>query len=79
MIVTLPQLLISIVLLVFLWLILDWFLGMLRNRGEAARLAREVRECHLCGKRYREERSVKLYRCPACGAQNIRGGHRKLG
>lgn len=79
MTVTLPQLLLSLVLLVFLWMAVDWFLGVLRDRGEASRTARKTRECHICGKRYQEDRRVKLSECPACSAQNIRGGHRKLG
>lgn len=79
MIVTIPQILVTLVLLSFLWLILDWIFGLLLDRGEAARLAKSSRECHVCGKRYPESRHVQLSECPACSAQNIKGGHRKLG
>lgn len=79
MIISLPELLLSIVLLAFLWVALDWFLGLLRDRSETARLLKSRRHCHLCGKIYPEDRGVKLSECPDCSARNIRGGHRKLG
>ena len=79
MTITYPQFFITLVLLGFLWLVFDWFFGVLRDRAELTRLAKSSRECHLCGRRYPEEKRVKLSECPDCSAQNVRGGHRKLG
>lgn len=79
MILTLPQLLVGLVILVMLWMVFDWVMGGLKDRAEESRLGAMGRHCHLCGRRYREGRKVKESRCPDCGARNRRGGHRKLG
>ena len=79
MTVSYPQFYVSLVLLGFLWLVFDWVLGLLLDRAEATRVANASRECHICGKRYVEEGRIKLSECPDCSAQNVRGGHRKLG
>ncbi|MEN8772832.1 MAG: hypothetical protein ABF379_17335 [Akkermansiaceae bacterium] len=79
MIVSFPDLLVVIVLLAFLWIVVDWILSTLGDRREERRLRFSARECHLCGKRYPEEKRVKLSTCPKCSARNVRGGHRKLG
>ena len=77
--VSLPHLLLAIVVLPFLWILLDHFLNSWSDRREIRRRQRAMRECHLCGKRYPEEKRVKVSTCPECAAQNVRGGHRKLG
>lgn len=79
MIFTYSQFLLAIVILAFFWMIMDWFFGTLRERGEARRVRKISRECHLCGKIYREKKRVKLSRCPECEGENIRGGNRRLG
>jgi uncharacterized paraquat-inducible protein A len=79
MIVSLPQLLVAVVLLAFLWISIDWMFGRLAERRRARDQRRTVRECHLCGKSYQEKKRVKLSTCPECAARNVRGGHRKLG
>lgn len=79
MIVSLSQLLLGVVLLPFLWIAIDWVFEGLRDRREARRLRRAMRNCHLCGKGYPEGKRVKLSTCPECSGQNVRGGHRKLG
>ncbi len=79
MIFTYSQFLFAIVLLVFVWMSIDWFLESLRERSEARRVRKISRECHLCGKIYREKKRVKLSRCPDCSGENIRGGNRRLG
>ena len=76
---TYSQFLLGIVILAFLWVIVDWCLEGLRERGEARRVRKFSRECHLCGKIYREKKRVKLSRCPDCEGENIRGGNRRLG
>ena len=79
MIVTLTELLLAVVLLPFLWVFIDWMFARMRDRRMLRRRRRVARECHLCGKYYPEGRRVKLSTCPDCDAQNVRGGHRKLG
>jgi len=79
MIVSLPQLLVAVVLLAFFWISVDWLFGRLAERRRARHRRRAVRECHLCGKCYHEEKGVRLSNCPECSARNVRGGHRKLG
>ncbi|MFT7301190.1 MAG: putative paraquat-inducible protein A [Akkermansiaceae bacterium] len=79
MTVSLPKLLLVIVLLPFLWIMVDWMFARLGARRMTRRQRRVVRECHLCGKHYPEGHRVKLSTCPDCSAQNVRGGHRKLG
>ena len=77
--VTLPELLLAVVLLPFLWILGDWMFGIMGERRTARRQRRVYRECHLCGRNYPEGRAVKVSSCPDCNAQNVRGGHRKLG
>jgi len=79
MTVSLPELLVTLVLLSFLWVLIDSVLERFRDRRAARQSAGVVRECHLCGRSYPEQRKVKISVCPHCGAQNRRGGHRKLG
>lgn len=77
--VTLTELLMGIVVLPFLWIVLDWSYGVLL-RGRLTRVRRRsMRSCHLCGKNYEEARRVKVSSCPECEGQNDRRGHRKLG
>ena len=77
--VSIAQIILVVVLLSFLWIGVDWFLNFLADRRETRRLRRLLRNCHLCGKGYPEEKRVKLSTCPECAAQNVRDGHRKLG
>ena len=79
MISSLTDLLVVIVFLAFVWVLVDWTFSFLADRQNERRLRLSTRECHLCGKRYPEKNRVKLSTCPKCSAQNIRGGHRKLG
>lgn len=79
MIISFSDLLVVIVLLAFAWIIVDWTFSFLADRREERRLRGAARDCHLCGKRYPEEKRVKLSTCPKCSARNVRGGHRKLG
>jgi len=79
MIFTYSQFLLVIVILSFFWMILDWFFEIFRERGEARQVRKISRECHLCGKIYREKKRVKLSRCPECQGENICGGNRRLG
>jgi hypothetical protein len=79
MILSFTDLLVVIVLLAFVWVLVDWTFSFLAERRNQRRLRLSARECHLCGKRYPEKNRVKLSTCPKCSAQNIRGGHRKLG
>ncbi len=79
MTISLTQLLLAVVLLPFLWVIIDWMFVYLGDRRTRRRQRRVARECHLCGKHYPEGRRVKVSTCPDCAAQNVRGGHRKLG
>lgn len=79
MIFTYSQFLLGIVVLVMAWMCVDWFLERLRERGEIKRARKLSRECHLCGKIYREKKRVKLSQCPDCSGENIRGGNRRLG
>lgn len=76
---SLSQLLVAIVVLPFLWIVVDWMFVFLGDRRVARRRGRIVRECHLCGTHYPEGRKIKVSTCPDCAAQNVRGGHRKLG
>lgn len=76
---TFTHFLFGIVLLVFVWMSVDWFLDYLRERGEIARGRKLSRECHLCGKIYPEKKRAKLSECPDCSAENIRGDNRRLG
>jgi len=79
MIFTYSQFLITIVILAFVWMVVDWFLECMRERGEARRIRKMSRECHLCGKIYREKKRVKISRCPGCDGENVRSGNRRLG
>lgn len=79
MTVSLSHLLVAVVLLPFLWVSVDWMFSRLAERRVARRRRRLFRECHLCGRNYSVEKKVKLSTCPECSAQNVRGGHRKLG
>lgn len=79
MIVSLSQLLLALVILPFLWILVDGLFSHLGERRFQRRQQRGVRECHLCGNHYPEGRKVKISTCPDCDAQNVRGGHRKLG
>jgi uncharacterized paraquat-inducible protein A len=79
MISSFADLLVVIVLLAFVWVLVDWAFSFFADRRNERRLRLSTRECHLCGKRYPEKSRVKLSTCPECSAQNIRGGHRKLG
>jgi len=78
MTLSLPHLLIGLVTLVFLWVALDWFWNAWRDRALIRRTTRRIRECHLCGKVYREEPSVKISDCPDCSAGNTKRRHRRL-
>lgn len=77
--VSFSELILGVVLLPFLWIAVDWFFDTLADRREARRLRRSLRNCHLCGKGYPEEKKVRISTCPECSAQNVRDGHRKLG
>lgn len=79
MIISFSDLLLVIVMLAFVWIAVDWGFSFITEHREERRLRSSTRECHLCGKRYSEEKRVKLSTCPKCSARNIRGGHRKLG
>ncbi|MFT6864602.1 MAG: hypothetical protein ACJAVK_003170 [Akkermansiaceae bacterium] len=77
--VSFSQLILAVVLLPFFWIGVDWLFDLLADRREVRRLRQLLRICHLCGKGYPEGKRVKLSTCPECSAQNVRGGHRKLG
>jgi protein-arginine kinase activator protein McsA len=77
--VTLTDLLLGIAVAPFLWVLVDWFLGVMGRCRERKQVRRSVRTCHLCGKSYQEQPRVKLSVCPACEGVNDRRGHRKLG
>ncbi len=78
MTLSLPQLLLGAVFLIFLWVFIDWFFGEWRERRAQKKSLKKLRECHLCGKSYLENPRVKLSQCPDCAGLNTRKGHRRL-
>lgn len=78
MILSLSQFLLGLVLLCFLWIILDWCWNSWRDYLSRLRVKRSFRQCHLCGKTYAESARVKLSDCPDCSAVNTKRGPRRL-
>lgn len=77
--VSLSELLVAVVLLPFLWVLLDWILEGLKALGATRQLRSGIRHCHLCGVTYQVEEDSKVTTCPECAAKNNRVGPRRLG